>query len=80
MHGKLRQMTHKRRYWSVSVVITVDHPDRVEVIPHKFTTPVRLQLSEAGKHINEYLFNNMPDMSKWKSCIVTASIMTEGGV
>ena len=76
--GNVRNLSKKPRLWRINVALTLEHSEKVTVIPLTFNSPDRFMLSEMGQYVNQEIHDSY-DLTKATKCMVKAYILTENG-
>ena len=82
LHGRVSQLAQEPRFWSVSVkVITENHDGTNRIRDHfNFKTDERCKLSDLRDRIKKEVLDKDDYAPVCTECLVTARVMTEGGI
>lgn len=82
LHGRIGQLAQNPRYWSVTVRVTTENEDTTGRIVDSFTfkTAERCILSDLRERIKSEVLDKDDYAPVCVECLVTARVMTEGGV
>lgn len=80
LHGNVANLSLKPRHWKVYLQVIFEDDKTKEVTPITISVQGKHRASAMGKLVNNAIHNTIANIEDCTACLVTAYIMTEGGL